>query len=417
MQRSSYLGEVCDISELQVLFEETEGDDLTIQCDVLHVCGKTFVHNSELILDISDIFVSAGATLEQNPPRKGSNGGDGDFGRDGSDGSPGAPGKGIQLLISGNFLTGSEENLVVILRGGKGGDGGRGGDGEPGLPGEPGAPGEKGQDGRVGTNGVNGNKYYSANTNNDAKSCIAVLTYPGAFAGSTTRYGHDKHCCHDCDTYKYWQLYSWGYTAISSCQKIDGTNGGPSGSGKDGTAGGDGEDARPGTAGGSGGRGGNGGEAGQWWMDAPGVNLEVVLQRIGGKGGAGGLLGKGGSGAFGGAGGIGGAGGLKGRFGLGGVGGYCVAQTREWTAHKNWHDGHHCHTFCGCSHSHIDDPCSNFAIGSFSNYYKYQIGLDGRHGAEGSNGRNGTDGVPGANADPADSGSPGDPGDDASGCC
>ena len=37
---------VCDISEMRTLFEESAGADIQIDCDILHVCGNTVVHNS-----------------------------------------------------------------------------------------------------------------------------------------------------------------------------------------------------------------------------------------------------------------------------------------------------------------------------------------------------------------------------------
>merc|ERR1719339_82235 len=142
-----------------------------------------------------------------------------------------------------------------------------------------------------------------------------------------------------------------------------------------------GTDATPGTKGGNGGRGGSGGEAGKWQLEAsPEVPLNAFDTRIGGMGGAGGAAGPGGSRASGGAGGEGGAGGVGGQGGDGGAPGQCNAQQRVWTAHKNWHDGHHCHTFCGCSMNHVNDPCSNFAPGSFGECLIDQVGAPGQQG-------------------------------------
>ena len=49
-------GSVCDISEMKSLFEESAGADIQVDCDVLHICGNSNVHNSELVLTTNKIF-------------------------------------------------------------------------------------------------------------------------------------------------------------------------------------------------------------------------------------------------------------------------------------------------------------------------------------------------------------------------
>ena len=59
---------------MRTLFEESAGADIQIDCDVLHICGNTVVHNSGLVLTTDRIFIGTGAQLEQGAPAKASNG-------------------------------------------------------------------------------------------------------------------------------------------------------------------------------------------------------------------------------------------------------------------------------------------------------------------------------------------------------
>ena len=114
---------MCDISEMKTLFEESAGADIQINCDILHICGNSVVHNSGLVLTTDRIFIGTGAQLEQEAPAKASNGEHGEDEMDGKDGADGEVGKGIRLVVTGALLTGSDHQFQVTLRGGEGGDG------------------------------------------------------------------------------------------------------------------------------------------------------------------------------------------------------------------------------------------------------------------------------------------------------
>ena len=414
-------GSVCDISEMRSLFEDSAGVDVQVDCDVLHICGNSNVHNSELVLTTNKIFIGTGSHVEQTAPEKALSGGVVQDEMDGEDGANGEVGKGIRLVVTDSLLTGSDHQFQITLRGGEGGDGGAGGSGKPGVQGSQGNAGESGMPGANGEKGEDGYIYGCDHpaAEGDATDCNGVIEGPGTVPGSTTRYGKEKHCCHlgECDTYKYWQLYTYYHTSKSPCDPslIDGKDGGDGERGFDGGMGGNGTDATPGTKGGNGGRGGSGGEAGEWQLEAsPEVPLNAFVTRIGGAGGAGGAAGPGGSRASGGAGGEGGAGGAGGQGGDGGDPGQCNAQERVWTAHKNWHQRSHCNHFCtGCDRDTVNDPCSDFAPGSFGECLIDRVGAPGRQGGQGADGADGAAGYPGMDAETAEAGEEGEPGEDA----
>ena len=340
---------------------------------------------------------------------------------DGEDGANGEVGRGMRMVVTHSLLTGSDHQFQVTLKGGEGGDGGAGGSGKPGVPGSQGNPGDIGEPGANGQNGTDGYIYGCDHKDGegDARNCNDVITSNGTVPGTTTRYGHEEHCCHDlgfCDTYRYWQLYTFSHNSKSDCDPslIDGKPGGDGDRGFDGGMGGNGTDATPGTKGGNGGRGGSGGEAGEWQLEvSPEIPLNAFVTRIGGTGGAGGASGPGGSRASGGAGGDGGAGGAGGQGGHGGAPGQCNAQERKWTAHKNWHETHDCLWYCKCDKGTAQDPCSDFVTGSFGECKIDRVGAAGLPGARGADGVDGAAGYPGRDAETAEAGEEGEPGQDA----
>ena len=275
-----------------------------------------------------------GAHLEQAAPGKAIGGSIGPEGAEGGNGAEGEEGRGIQLLVTGSLLTGSNNQFQVTLRGGDGGDGGAGGSGKPGVQGSNWASGKSGRRGSAGFRGDDGHIYGCDHEGGegDARNCNDVIAGNGTVPGPTTKYGKEEHCCYlgDCDIYKYWQLFTFSHTSKSPCDPslIDGKDGGDGERGFDGGMGGNGTDATPGTKGGNGGRGGSGGEAGEWHLVVPPAlngSLSAFVTRIGGLGGVGGAAGSGGSRAAGGAGGEGGAGGVGGEGGAGGAPGHCDA--------------------------------------------------------------------------------------------
>ena len=175
------------------------------------------VHNSPLTINTKKIFISTEAQIEQKPPAKAARGVDGDFEEEGGEGFPGETGKSIQMRVEDSLLTGSEHQLLVTLHGGEGGDGGEGGAGLPGVKGTPGERGTLGTNGVPGIRGADGHNFTEANTKGDATNCNIVVGVNGSSAGSSNRYGKEDHCCHinNCETYKYWQLFIWGYNAYT----------------------------------------------------------------------------------------------------------------------------------------------------------------------------------------------------------
>ena len=410
--------QVCDISELQNQFDDFHEDDLLIECDVLHICDTTTIHNFALSLVTNQIFISNGAVVEQRP-KKAANGDDAqDIDTTGGDGLPGETGRGITLLVSGSLLTGSQQKLAVVLHGGEGGDGGQGGPGNPAVPGSGGVAGAPGGNGANGSKGEDGFIYKSVDTSGDAKSCTDVIHGKDNSHGGNNDWGRDDHCCHvgNCVTHKRWILYTWHYYAESECDeaRINGKPGTAGGPGTDGEDGGAGGNATPATRGADGGRGGDGGESGPLEVVAPGVSLEVEIQKIGGVGGEGGLPGRGGDGALGGSGAEGGTGGSGGHGGEGGEAGHCVHQRREWTAHDNWYQSHSCDDFCfGCDKTWHQTTCSNFAVGKTESISVSKPGKPGAPGPNGANGANGKPGAKGQDAAPGEDGNPGERGEDA----
>ena len=126
-------GNACDIIDMWSLFEENAEEDIGVNCTVLHVCGSTIIHNSKLTISTKNIFIGMGAHLEQAAPGKAIGGSIGPEGTEGENGAEGEEGRGIQLLVTGSLLTGSNNQFQVTLQGGDGGDGGAGGSGKPGV--------------------------------------------------------------------------------------------------------------------------------------------------------------------------------------------------------------------------------------------------------------------------------------------
>merc|ERR1719320_1090543 len=151
---------ICDISELQAMFDGAANTAVSRVCSHLFICGETTLTNSELSLETQNIFLTPGAEFTMLAPSKGSNGQEeGAEDEQGEDGGSGKDGKNIELSVLNEFLTGSESQLSVILYGGDDGDGGGGGNGKAGINGTDGANGANGRsgiDGETGANGANG---------------------------------------------------------------------------------------------------------------------------------------------------------------------------------------------------------------------------------------------------------------------
>ena len=169
-------GSVCDISEMKSLFEESAGLDIQVDCDVLHICGNSIVHNSELVLTTNKIFIGTGSHVEQTAPEKALSGGVVEDEMDGEEGAKGEAGRGIRLEVTDSLLTGSDHQFQITLRGGEGGDGGAGGSGKPGIQGSNGTAGDSGKPGDTGRWGEAGYVYGCDHqvAEGDATNCNTV---------------------------------------------------------------------------------------------------------------------------------------------------------------------------------------------------------------------------------------------------
>merc|ERR1719320_2371933 len=412
---------ICDISELQAMFDGAANTAVSRVCSHLFICGETTLTNSELSLETQNIFLTPGAEFTMLAPPKGSNGQvEGAEDEQGEDGGSGENGKNIELIVLNKFLTGSESQISVTLFGEDGGDGGRGGNGRPGVNGKDGAPGINGTDGTDGTPGSDGAVHESVDTSQDAKNCSDVLKHSDKHEdGSTTDFSPKLGCCKFlksnsgcCYTYSHYQDYVWRYTALSSCDDINATDGQPGGDGTDGGDGGDGTDGTPGHDGGKGGNGGNGGNAGEFILDSD-LIITGTVHKHGGKGGQGGPGGARGMGSNEGIGGQPGRFGFKGLGGAGGKAGYCMQQTREFHARDYWKDDKvHCYggEELKCREDRIDEQCGKYDEGPHGKLYKHCEGIDGARGADGVDGKPGVKGKDGKKGAPGNEGLPGEPG-------
>lgn len=410
----------CDISEMQEKFNTEVGSDITVECDTIHMCGTTLVHNSLLTLKTSNLFVSSGYHIIQEAPTKAASGRSSAMASaDGKDGEAGKVGKGITLTLTNSLLTSSSTILAVTLNGGEGGDGGNGGNGNPGIPGVNGKNGVNGQQGANGNDGSPGIDFHPDHST-DVRYCNEIKPYGGARYGDITKYDGEGHCCCVYDasvdgylgmlaelearvntgchyTYKYYQhikldtVYQAPYDS-----KINGGNGSDGEPGTNGTPGTDGTDATPPTNGGKGGNGGPGGVAGEWSYIGN-ITLQVILTKNGGKGGKPGIGGTGGQGAEGGKKGTGGDGGQGGMKGRPGAPGQAYQQRRLWDAIDNWHTTAGCHGFMGCSSNEQvhQDPCTGLTSQMYPKevYYTGQTGQPGKVGEPGVKGNDGKDGL------------------------
>ena len=422
---------VCDISHLQSRLDEEASLDITLDCDILHLCGNTIVRDSELVISTKSVFIASGYQLEQLPPPAGLDGEDSvDESGSGTDGTAGQAGKGITITIgSSTPLTGSETHFGVTLRGANGGNGGAGGDGRPGIAGEPGQPGQPGGPGGNGDNGSNGETFGP----DTIQQPCSIIKNVGSAISSNHEHGTGSHgCCgfiDHCNTHSYYQQFQLTTkNEPETCNRtqVNGKNGG---NGKDGGNGGDGtngKDAEAGSPGGDGGSGGDGGEAGQWLLQGN-LTLDISLNRIGGCGGAGGLPGIGGTGAEGGKGGLGGKGGAGGAGGVGGDSGWCKEQDVEYETTHHWHTYGKCGHHCDCHTKTQDDGCESPTHGRAACDQCNHIGVvveerftvEGEPGLPGHNGAAGHDGNPGqdgASALSQPDGQPGRPGIDSDTC-
>ena len=422
--------DICDISDID--FEKD-----SLQCSTLHICGKIVIPNKALTIVAHNMFIGLGSDIEQEAPVKAASGEDATAESEfGLDGEPGEIGRDVSISASGILLTGSEIQLSVTLHGGDGGDGGKGGNGKAAVPGLNGKDGEAGADGKNGTKGQDGTMWTDVPTTDDAHQCQDVILRPEHYAiGGVVQYGKSGHCCcffkettgllgfmsdveamfdtRCCHTYRYYQKYGWKYNAVSPCDNLDGKPGGDGASGGDGTDATPAEDATQCSQGGDGGKGGGGGPPGNYHFSAE-FSLEVVLHRVGGKGGIGGAKGIGGLGAEGGRESQGGRAGIGGTGGEGGAAGQCVAQQREWTAQDNWHSRYDDCSWCHCSTtSHVPDPCSNFAPGAQHPVVVEGRGVAGVPGQKGGNGTEGKSYPAGQPVEACEDGSDGEPGEDA----
>ena len=427
----------CDISEIQEKFNTESGIDIAIECDTIHMCGTTTVHNSKLTLTTNNLFISSGYHIIQKAPAKATSGrSSAVISADGNDGEAGKTGKGITLTHINSLLTSSSTILAVTLNGGEGGDGGNGGNGNPGIPGVNGKNGVNGHQGANGNDGSVGIDFHPDHST-DVRYCNEIKPYGGARYGDITKYGREGHCCCFYDasidgylgklaelearlntgcthTYKYYQHIKLDrdYQATYD-SKINGGNGSDGQAGTSGTDGTDGTNATPPTNGGKGGNGGPGGVAGEWYYTGN-TTLQVILTKNGGKGGKSGLGGTGGQGAEGGKKGIGGAAGQGGIKGRPGAAGQAYQQRRLFDAIDHWHESAGCHGFAGCSSSEhvVQDPCTDLTSQMLDEEV-YYTGKPGQPGKEGAPGAKGDDGKDGLSAEDALDGEDGLPGKDA----
>ena len=409
---------ICDISEIQTKLGINIGLELSVSCEVLHMCGETNMPNSQLTITTNKMFISNGYHINQEAPPRSANGADSlEESGDGEDGEPGLAGQDISLTFV-DLLTSSANLITVTLNGGEGGNGGKGGDGKAAVPGTNGQNGNNGDPGANGEDGKDG-KVFKPDKSNDIRYCSEIITFGGALYGPVVEYDHGHHCCwgclDKCTTWKSYQHMRYAYNAKSTCKSIEinGTNGTNGKAGGNGTKGTSGTDAEPATKGGNGGIGGPGGNAGNWKLFGNST-IKVILSRVGGKGGEGGLAGLGGLGAEGGKKGNGGTGGKGGIGGRPGKAGYCYSQTRSWDAKKNWHKYGKCEGWLDhdCNTHHQDDPCSELkeTDGHEDIYQSGESGIPGRNGTAGEPGLDGQDGK---DASSAPDGNPGQPGEDA----
>ena len=95
---------ICDISELQAVFDGAANTAVSRVCSHLFLCGSTTLANSELSLETQNIFLTPGAEFTMLAPPKGSNGSEvGVEDEQGEDGGDGEDGKNIELLSKTSF--------------------------------------------------------------------------------------------------------------------------------------------------------------------------------------------------------------------------------------------------------------------------------------------------------------------------
>merc|ERR1712013_788664 len=256
--------DICDISELQAVFDGAANTAVSRVCSHLFLCGSTTLANSELSLETQNIFLTPGAEFTMLAPPKGSNGSevgvedeqgeDGGDGGDGTDGTPGHDGgkggNGGNGGNAGEFILDSDLIITgtVHKHGGKGGQGGPGG--ARGTGSIKGIGGQPGRFGLKGLGGAGGKPGYGMEQRRElhAREHWHDSAHCHGFGGLSCDEHRTDDPCGNFEEGPHGDLYKH-CEGRDSVRGADGDDGKPGVKGKDGKAGAPGNEGLPGDPG------------------------------------------------------------------------------------------------------------------------------------------------------------------------